>query len=1231
MATLIGTPGPDFLLGTPDADLIFGEDGDDYLLGAAGNDQINSGNGNDLLQGNAGNDLLDGGTGDDTLSGGIGNDTLNGGVGNDLIYADSGLNRLDGGLGADTLVAGTGGRDVMTGGNGRDVFVLANGTGGSRRRNANVITDFNPNQDRIGLAGGLRFNDLSIAQGTGNNRNNVIIRNRQTGEFLAIVRNVNVSRLTRNNVVTFPLPARDTTPPSAANLVIANPNITVAGGTTQTFTIQYADAVQLNSLSFRNGNLLVTGPNGFVQGAQLVGFTPVGNGTSRTVTYQITAPGGSWDANDNGTYQVSLQAGQIFDTSGNAAPPATLGSFNVSVPIPIVPVSVTVSPASVVEDSGGTMVYTFTRTTYIRNALTVNFTLGGTATRLSDYNITGASITGSTGTIIFAPNASTATIRVTPIADNLVEPNETVIVAIAPGAGYSLAPASSATGTIIDDESQIALSVSPASVLEDSGNEIVYTFTRTGFLGRSITVGFSVGGTAGFGATSDYTVNAPAGTTFTYGASAGTITFAAGESTKTLRIRPNADTVVEPDETVALTLLSGAGYAPLTTAPVTSTILNDDSSVSVAVVPNAVLEDSGTGMVYTFTRNGFTGNAITVNFTVGGTATLGGPNSDYTITGATVTGGTGTISFAAGETTKTITVTPTSDNAVEPNETVVVGVTAGTGYIVGAPANATGTIQNDDSSIQLSVSPSSVLEDSGEDLVFTFTRTAFLDRPITVNFGVGGSATFSTDYTVSAPTGTTFTYTPLGGTVQFAAGESTKTILVKPVADSTLEPNELVTLTLQNGTGYTPASTTPVSGIIEDDDAIVTLAVSPNNVEEDSEQEIVYTFTRVGATTRELTVSFNVGGTAGFGAGGGNDYTVEGEASFNPTSGTITFAPGASTATLRIKPVADLDTIEPDETISLTLVNGPGYTSGTVSPQVSTIVNDDGIVTNTNDSGAGSLRQAIIAANNSNSIANPTITFAPSVSGTIQLTSALPFLSRNMNIDGPGAGTLTISRNSTNNFRIFTLQSGVTAIIEGLTISGGNAGTGNGGGIANLGGTLTLQNLVVQNSTARFGGGVFNQSGTLTLINTTVQNNSALVVSGVGGAGGGISNQTGTVNIQGLSQIVDNTAASIGGGISNDSGGTLNVTGAAGAQILFSNNEAQNSSGGGLYNAGTSTIDFANFVGNKASTTGVNGGGIHIASGSVTVSNSIFNNSPVNTPRNIFGPFTDGGGNLGLP
>jgi hypothetical protein len=334
---------------------------------------------------------------------------------------------------------------------------------------------------------------------------------------------------------------------------------------------------------------------------------------------------------------------------------------------------------------------------------------------------------------------------------------------------------------------------------------------------------------------------------------------------------------------------------------------------------------------------------------------------------------------------------------------------------------------------------------------------------------------------------------------------------------------------------------------------------------------------------------------------------------------------------LRIKPVADLDTIEPNETISLTLVNGPGYTSGTVNPQVSTILNDDGIVTNTNDSGAGSLRQAIIAANNNNSIANPTITFAPSVSGTIQLASALPDLLRNMTIDGPGAGTLTISRNSTTNFRIFTLQAGITATIEGLKISGGSAGTSNGGGIANLGGTLTLQNLIVENNQAQLGGGIFNQGGTTTLLNTIVRNNTA--GSGTSGAGGGISNQSGTVNIQGSSQIVNNIAASIGGGVSNDSGGTLNVTGTAGQRILFSGNVAQNSSGGGLYNAGTSNINFANFVGNQASNIGMGGGGIFIASGGVlAVNNSIFNNSPLNTPNNLAGDLSNfsGSGNTGI-
>jgi hypothetical protein len=119
-------------------------------------------------------------------------------------------------------------------------------------------------------------------------------------------------------------------------------------------------------------------------------------------------------------------------------------------------------------------------------------------------------------------------------------------------------------------------------------------------------------------------------------------------------------------------------------------------SVSVAASPTSALENSGTGIVYTFTRTGNTALPLTANFTVGGSATL----SDYTVTssdpGVYFTTTEGSVTFAAGSAVATITLTPVGDSTVEPNETVVLTVTAGAGYGVGTPAAATGTIANDD-------------------------------------------------------------------------------------------------------------------------------------------------------------------------------------------------------------------------------------------------------------------------------------------------------------------------------------------------------------------------------------------------------------------------------------------------------------------------------------------------------------------------------------------------------
>ena len=472
-------------------------------------------------------------------------------------------------------------------------------------------------------------------------------------------------------------------------------------------------------------------------------------------------------------------------------------------------VSVAVAPASVNEDGATNLVYTFTRAGVTSTPLTVNFTIGGTATFNTDYTQTGAAtFAPPDGTVTFGAGNSTATVTVDPSADVTSEPDETVILTLAAGTGYNVVEPSSATGTILDDDVVVTVAVSPGAVDEDGVNNLVYTFTRNDSAGP-LTVNFSVGGTATFN--TDYTQTGAA----TFTPPTGTVTFADGSLTTTVTIDPAPDLTVEPDETVVLTVVAGTGYNAGDPGTATGTITNDDTDVSVAVAPSATAEDGVGNLVYTFTRVGVTTGALTANFTIDGTATF---NTDYTQTGATTFAPpNGTVEFAAGSSTATVTIDPTADTTVEPDETVVLTVAPGTGYNVAAMNNsATGTITNDDTDVSVAVAPASVAEDGATNLVYTFTRDGVTTGALTVNFSIGGTATFNTDYTqVGAAT-----FVPPSGTVMFSAGNSTATVTINPTADMTSEPDETVILTVAAGTGYNVGTPSSATGTILNDDAV---------------------------------------------------------------------------------------------------------------------------------------------------------------------------------------------------------------------------------------------------------------------------------------------------------------------------------------------------------------------------------------------------------------------------
>lgn len=592
-------------------------------------------------------------------------------------------------------------------------------------------------------------------------------------------------------------------------------------------------------------------------------------------------------------------------------------------------ISVAVSPGSVAEDGTPNLIYTFTRSGVTTGATTVRFSVAGTAALTSDYSQTGAtSFSATTGTLAFAAEQTTKTLTINPTTDATIEANETVILAVTPAATYSVGTSNSATGIITNDDlPKITLTASPASAAENGIANAAYKFTRTGPTTSELTVTFTVGGTA----TIDNDFTTLGATTFTE--TSGSVTFGVGQATKTLSIDPTGDATVEANETIVLGLTTGDGYTIGTQTPVTTTITNDDAEISVAVSPGRVTEDGSPNLIYTFTRAGSTAGSLTVNFSVDGSANRA---NDYAPSGSTTfTATTGTVSFSSGQTTKVVTINPTADTVIESDETVILTLAPAATYLIGSANSATGTIANDDPRVTIAVSPASVIENGTANATYTFKRTGPTTEPLTVNFDVGGTATFNTDYAVTGATSINETT----GSVTFLAGQASKTVVIDPTGDTLVESNETVILTLATGIDYVVATPLAATATITNDDTEVSVTVSPSSVNENGTPNLIYTFTRIGVTTNSLTVNFTVGGTATF----ANDYSQTGSASFNATTGRISFSSGQTTKTITINPTGDA-VVESDETVILTIVPGTTYTAGTANSIIATILNDDGLL-----------------------------------------------------------------------------------------------------------------------------------------------------------------------------------------------------------------------------------------------------------------------------------------------
>ena len=210
------------------------------------------------------------------------------------------------------------------------------------------------------------------------------------------------------------------------------------------------------------------------------------------------------------------------------------------------------------------------------------------------------------------------------------------------------------------------------------------------------------------------------------------------------------------------------------------------------------------------------------------------------------------------------------------------------------------------------------------------------------------------------------------------------------------------------------------------------------------------------------------------------------------------------------------------------------------------------------------LREAITAANAQ--AGTDTIRFAANVIGPIDLNlPALPALTTNMNIEGPGANRLTVQRVATQEFRIFNIDH-VTVAISGLTISNGRlTPTGStGAGIYNNGGNLTLSSCTLRDNAGYAAGGLYNGVGSVaTVTNCTFNDNTAFEGAAIDNAAVG---GTATMTVTNCT-FSNNSSSSNGGAVTNGTfGGTASLTL---TNCTFDNNVAPN---GGALSNGASTF-----------------------------------------------------------
>lgn len=730
-------------------------------------------------------------------------------------------------------------------------------------------------------------------------------------------------------------------------------------------------------------------------------------------------------------------------------------------------VSILANAASGNEGNSGTSNFDFTvfRIGGTAGPVDVTYTVSGVAVSAADF---GGSF--PTGTATIADGATSTTVTIPVSGDILVETNETFTVAIsAPTNGYVVSgTGASSTATITDNDTATVSIVKINNGAETNTPEVaLFRVTQTAQSSTATTINYSVSGTAT--SVSDFT------------ALTGSVTITAGSTTADITATVLNENMVEPTETLTLTL---SGFAAAdsditlgTTTAASANITDDDSSIIALAVVSADKSEGTNGTTTPFTFTATLSNPVQGGLTVAYTTNNGTAlaSSDYTDTDSTLTF-TGTASESK---TITVNVTPDGTNELDETFSVALGAVSGlpsginTTRVTTAASPQTGTIRNDDAlTMTIAATDADADENTSGTGTYRITRNSILGNT-TVQLAIDSSSTASaTDWTQAGAVFNSLAPSS-AGTVVIPAGQTFVDINLTPTADIHAEAAETVHLNILSDAAYTTGSPANATVSIGQNDFVV---INTNDAGE-------------GSFRQAITNSNNLSGaeTITFEGGIFTDASVPDIIDLGSRLPSLDFqstlaGPGADKLIIRRRAlVSSFGLVQvsgkADVTLSgLTLSGGVGGIANLGKLRVDRCTisgNTESTYGGILNNGTLVVTHSTISGNNSSggvgggiynlggrtlSVYNSTISGNSSKNGGggISIVSGSSVLIANSTVSGNTAGSSGAG----------VLNSGALTMVNS-TITG-NSGTGQGGGIAtSIGSSLTLANSIVAGNTAR--------------------------------------------------------------------------------------------------------------------------------------------------------------------